>query len=230
MRWAAPTAPANCANASSIAELHEEGFDGFVRTDAGASTNEVASLESGVDLFRPYDPAPIEAAVANGTLPVSVINHAVRDVLTVMFRYHDVQAPVPVNSGLRVTSPQSVATSVSVAEQSMVLLKDNGVLPLGVQANQSIAVIGAAAALDPIDSGTGSSQVLDPKPITDLAGIVPLGAPAQVTYTPAASPIGLTTLSLGSGQPRPHGAGLPGRAPHAPDARRPGSSTSATPR
>ena len=71
----------DCANAATIAEMHQEGFDGFVRTDAGASTNEVASLESGVDLFRPYDPAPVEAAVADGTLPVAVINRAVRDVL-----------------------------------------------------------------------------------------------------------------------------------------------------
>lgn len=198
----------NCANPASIAELHQEGFAGFIRTDAGAWTNEVTSLESGVDLFRPYDPAPVAAAVANGTLPVSVINRAVRDVLTVMFRYHDVQAPVPQNAGLRVTGPQSIATSVSVAEQSMVLMKDDGVLPLGVQANQSIAVIGAAAALDPIDSGTGSSQVADPKPITDLAGIVPLGAPSQVTYTPAASTVGLTTLSLGPASPDPSVPGI----------------------
>ena len=48
----------DCANAATTAEMHQEGFDGFIRTDAGASTDEVASLESGVDLFRPYDPAP----------------------------------------------------------------------------------------------------------------------------------------------------------------------------
>ena len=83
----------DCANTATIAEMHQEGFDGFVRTDAGASTNEVASLESGVDLFRPYDPAPVAAAIADGTLPMSVVNRAVRDVLSVMFRYHDVQRP-----------------------------------------------------------------------------------------------------------------------------------------
>ena len=193
----------DCANAATISELHEEGFDGFVRTDAGASTNEVASLESGVDLFRPYDPAPIEAAVADGTLPVSVIDRAVSDVLSVMFRYHDVQNPVPPNAGLHVTGPQSIVTSVAVAEQSMVLLKDDGVLPLGDGRTKSIAVIGAAAALDPIDAGTGSSQVADLRPITDLAGIVPIGAPSEVTYTPAASSLGLTTLSLGPAGPDP---------------------------
>jgi beta-glucosidase len=193
----------NCANSATIAEMHKEGFDGFIRTDAGASTNEVASLKSGVDLFRPYDPAPIQAAVTDGALPVSVINRAVRDVLSVMFRYHDVQRPIQPNAGLRVTDAQSVATSLSVAEQSMVLLKNNDVLPLGTQRTQSIAVIGAAAALDPIDTGSGSSQVQDPTPITDLAGIEPLGAPSQVTYTPASSTVGLTTLSPGVAIPDP---------------------------
>jgi beta-glucosidase len=183
--------------------MHKEGFSGFVRTDAGASSNEVASIKSGVDLFRPYDPAPIEAAVADGTLPVSVINRAVRDVLGVMFSYDDVQRPIQPNAGLRVTNAQSVATSLSVAERSMVLLKNDDVLPLGAQRTQSIAVIGAAAALDPIDTGSGSSQVQDLDPITDLAGIEPLGAPSQVTYTSASSTVGLTTLTPGPSSPDP---------------------------
>ena len=86
----------------------------------------------------------------------------------------------------------------------MVLLKDDGVLPLGTRRNTSIAVIGAAGRPRlPIYSGSGSSQVLDPKPITDLAGIMPLGAPSQVTYTPVASSVGLTTLSLGPASPDP---------------------------
>jgi beta-glucosidase len=186
----------DCSNADAIAELRQDGFAGFVRTDAGASTNEVAALESGVDLFRPYDPAPIQAALANDTLPVSIIDQAVRQVIAVMLRYGDVLPPTSPNAARRVTNPASVATSVAVAERSTVLLKNNGVLPLATHGT-SIAVIGAAAQAAPILSGGGSSQVQDVAPTTDLTGILALGAHEPVTYTPAASSVGLAPLALG---------------------------------
>ena len=193
----------DCADATVVDGLRALGFHGFIRTDADASTDEVASIESGVDLFRPFDPGPIEAAVAGHTLAVSVINRAVRDVLDVMYRYDDVVDPVPPNAALLVRSEESLSTSLGVAEQSMVLLKDNGVLPLGLHRRGSIAVIGAAAGMAPIDAGAGSSRVADPRPIADLAGIAPLGARGQVTYTPAASTQGLTPLAPGLAVPDP---------------------------
>jgi len=195
----------DCSNGSGFGELHRDGFGGFIRTDAGASTNEIAALMSGVDLFRPYDPAPIEAALANASLPVAFVDRAVRHVLTVMFRYRDALASAPPNASRRVTSASSVATSLAVAEESMVVLKNHSILPLA--GHGGIAVVGAAAQSSPVLSGGGSSQVSDLTPTTDLTGILSLGAHERVTYAPATSTQGMTALAAGppSGDP-----GVPG--------------------
>lgn len=178
----------SCSDAATISETHTEGFAGLIRTDAGASSDEVRALKSGVDLFRPFDPAPVEAALANGTLPVSVVDRAVRDVLTVMLRYDDVTNPIAADAARPVTTPGAVALSRTVAERSMVLLKNSGVLPLAAGQTGTIAVIGAAAAQAPIVTGGGSSHVLDTQPTTDLMGIDTLVPRQRVTYTPATSP------------------------------------------
>jgi len=188
----------NCSDAATIAGLVHSGFRGFIRTDAGASSDEVAALKAGVDLFRPYDPAPVSAAVADGTLPLSVLNRAVRDVLTVMFRSGDMQWPGLVDAGRKVSGAGAASTSLRVAESSTVLLRNDGVLPLSRHHAGSIAVIGAAASQAPVLAGTGSSQVVDPHPTTDLAGITAVAGAMNVTYTPATSALGATTLALGT--------------------------------
>jgi len=193
----------SCSDAAAIAEMHRTGFRGFVRTDAYASTNEVAAIKAGVDLFRPYDPAPIRAALNDKALPFAVLNRAVREVLTVMLRYGDVGHPFAPNAGRKVTTPGSVATSLGVAEESMVLLKDNGVLPLGPHPKGSIAVIGAAAASSPIVAGGGSSKVRDGALTSDLTGIEQLALPSAVSYTPANSAVGTTTLQFGTASADP---------------------------
>jgi len=188
----------NCSSAQNVTELAQLGFRGFVRTDAGASHDEVAALKSGVDLFVPYNPAPVLAAVSNGTLPLAVLNRAVRDVLTEMYLHGDTNWPGITNAGRRVSTAGSVSTSLAIAAQSMVLLKNDGILPLSLRQGGSLAVIGAAAQQDPILSGTGSSQVSDLQPVTDLAGIAAAAEPQSVTYTPAAPASGAGALSVGA--------------------------------
>lgn len=197
----------NCANGANVAEMHQFGFDGFVRTDSGASSSEVAALKSGVDLLTPYDPSLVASAIASGTLPLAVLDRAVRDVLAVMLRYREVGAPISPDATRAVDGPAEAATGLLVAERSMVLLKDNGVLPLTPPGQGSIAVIGSAAAQAPVVSGGGSSEVTGADLTTDLAGITPLGAPGEVSYTPAASASGVVPLALGttSADPLVHG-------------------------
>jgi beta-glucosidase len=196
----------NCSSTAAIEELRTAGFHGFVRTDARASTDEVGALEAGVDLFRPYDPAPVQAALTSGTLPVTDVNRAVREVLAVMFAHGDAGASFA-NAGRLVTSANSLATSRSIAEQSTVLLKDDGILPLGTHATGSLAVIGAAAARDPVVAGGGSSQVTDPALVSDLAGLETLAPPRRTLYEPAATSVGQVPLPAGSPIPDPAAPG-----------------------
>ena len=98
----------------------------------------------------------------------------------------------------------------------MVLLKDNGVLPLGARRQSARSPWSAPPPRSlPIDSGGGSSQVLDPKPITDLAGIEPLGAPSQVSVHPGLLTVGLDDALGRASLPRSLGAGFPGGVAHA---------------
>jgi beta-glucosidase len=187
---------ADCSDGPSVTELRQDGFTGFIRSDAGAASDEVNALEQGVDLFRPFDPDPVEDALADGSLPVSVLDGAVRRVLTEMFRAGDVADPVAPDFRKNVATRAATATSLAVAEQSMVLLKDRGVLPISTAAG-SIAVIGAAAQQAPIAAGTGSSWVHEDHPVTDLSGIMAVAPHQPVWYTPAATTDGQVALPLG---------------------------------
>ena len=64
-------------------------FPGFVMSDYGALHSTQGAVE-GTDQEQPFNTyygAPLQAAVSNGTIPVSALNTMVQRVLTVMFQY-----------------------------------------------------------------------------------------------------------------------------------------------
>ena len=128
------------------------GFDGIVRTDAGAE-HSMRSLSLGVDQeFRSekYYGKDLVAAVTKGDFPERDVDAAVVRIIASMIRY-----------GIFDDPPQRVGTDLAesgrqaqdIAAQSIVLLKnDNGILPLD-PSSRSIAIIGAAATDQRIHGG-----------------------------------------------------------------------------
>lgn len=132
----------------------EWGFEGFVVSDWGAVHNRVASLKAGLDLEMPGPKhtrvnAVIEA-VRNGELDEAVVDESVRRILTIACR----AAETPKGGEIDVAAHHALARKISA--ESMVLLKNNGVLPLS--SPQHIAVIGRAA-MEAHFQGGGSSHI-----------------------------------------------------------------------
>jgi beta-glucosidase len=135
--------------------LREEwGFDGFVVSDWGAVHDRVEALEAGLDLEMP---GPRERrvkavfdAVRSGKLDESVLDEAVRRILEIVFR----AAETKKGGSFDVDEHHTLARRV--AGEGMVLLKNDGILPL--EGNKHIAVIGLSAK-DAYYQGGGSSHI-----------------------------------------------------------------------
>lgn len=133
----------------------EFGFEGTVISDWGAVYDRVPALRAGTDLEMPpavgRSPQEIVAAVKNGELPADVLDTSVRRILQLIAK------------GMRVLDADESfdadahhALAREAAAESVVLLKNDGLLPLPVDAR--IAVIGELARA-PRFQGEGSSQV-----------------------------------------------------------------------
>jgi len=132
----------------------EWGFEGFVVSDWGAVHDRVTALKAGLDLEMPGPKqarvnAVIEA-VRNGDLDEAVVDEAARRILTIVCR----AAQTPKGGEFDVAAHHALARKISA--ESMVLLKNNGLLPL--QNPQHIAVIGRAARETHFQGG-GSSHI-----------------------------------------------------------------------
>ena len=134
--------------------------------------------------FNTYYGTPLQTAVQNGTIPVSVLNTMVQRVFTEMFRFNLFSQPRTGTPTDTVTTPAHVAAATNVAEAGTTLLKnDGGVLPLS-SAGGSIAVVGPAADASPIYAGGGSAYVIPSGTVSPLAGIkAAAGSGTNVAYS-----------------------------------------------
>ena len=105
----------------------EWGFDGLVMTDWGAMHDRIKSLKAGLDLEMPGDTAIcrkwILDGVKDGSLPVEVLDEAVKNVLTLVEKY---VRPHPDDCDFE----ENDRLACKIAEDSAVLLKNDGILPL----------------------------------------------------------------------------------------------------
>ena len=129
-------------------------FEGFVVSDWGAVHDRVASLKGGLDLEMPGPQdrrvqAVIEA-VQTGELDESLLDEAVRRILKIIAKAQETPKGAPFD----IDAHHELAHQI--ANEGMVLLKNNGLLPL--KGPQHIAVIGRAAQ-NAHFQGEGSSHV-----------------------------------------------------------------------
>lgn len=136
--------------------LREEwGFDGYVMSDWGAVNDRVKGLEAGMDLEMPGNEGrgdiKIVEAVKSGKLKEEVLDTAVERILNIIFQYVDNRMPGDFN----LEEHHEIAEKI--AEESMVLLKNEDILPLHIS-EQKIAFIGEFAE-KPRFQGGGSSHI-----------------------------------------------------------------------
>jgi beta-glucosidase len=158
--------------------LKEEwGYEGFVVSDWGAVHDRVEALKAGLDLEMP---GPRERrvnavidAVRSGKLVESVLDEAVRRILGIVFK-----AAETVKGGtFDVVRHHALARRVD--GEGMVLLKNNGILPLKLQ--KHIAVIGRAAK-EAYYQGGGSSHINPTQLDNPYEELQKMAGDAQLSY------------------------------------------------
>ena len=193
------------------------GFKGFVVSDCGAIMDvnsghkktadilhsSVLSLEAGTDLSCSiWEPGfnTLANAVRQGLVKEELVTQAAERLYTARFKLGMFD---PQSSALdklifnATTANQDRQTSLKAAEESMVLLKNNGVLPLK-DAPAHIAVIGPTA--DLLVSILGNYVGTPIRPVTPLDGIINQFRNSPILYAQG------STLAAGVGVPVPRTA------------------------
>ncbi|MGV8908071.1 MAG: glycoside hydrolase family 3 C-terminal domain-containing protein [Propionicimonas sp.] len=133
----------------------EWGFDGFVMSDWGAVQDRVRALKAGLDLEMPANAGHEEGvrkALAAGEIDAATIEQAYDRVERVLRKAVASLADAP--DGFDVDAHHALARTV--AEQCIVLLSNDGILPLARETK--VAVVGEFART-PRYQGAGSSRV-----------------------------------------------------------------------
>ncbi len=158
---------------------NEWGFEGLVVSDWGAVRDQVAALKGGLDLEMPGPQArrvnAVVEAVRSGELDEAVLNESVRRILRIVFKAKE----TPKNGDFDVDAHHELARQV--AAEGMVLLKNNGLLPLKDQ--QTIAVIGRSAEHAHFQGG-GSSHINSAKVAVPFEELQARAGDAELTYAP----------------------------------------------
>ena len=155
----------------------EWGFEGFVVSDWGAVHDRVASLKNGLDLEMPGPRdrrvKAVVDAVRSGALEESALDDSVRRILGIVFK----AAETPKGGSFDTAAHHALARRI--AGEGMVLLKNNGVLPLKEQGH--IAVIGHAAKVAHFQGG-GSSHINPTRVDNPFDELQLLSGDAELSY------------------------------------------------
>ncbi len=196
------------------------GFDGYVVSDCGAAADifiqeghryrpnaeagVAVAFGSGMDLIcgdyrnnMSAEPEGIIDAVRKGMLRESVLDGALLRLFTARIRLGMFDPPGE-NPYAKIAktandTPAHREIALQMAKEAMVLLKNDGVLPLR-QAPARIAVIGPNA--DSLDALLGNYNGLPSQPVTVLAGIRKRFAQSKITFAQGAGLVGPVTAAV----------------------------------
>lgn len=149
----------------------EWGFDGVVVTDWGGAHDTKEAALNGLDIemgsytngltsesefgYNNYYLAdPYLEMLKKGEVPVSTVDDKARNILRLIFRT-SMNTKKPFGS---VTTPEHYAAAKEIGDESIVLLKNNGILPLDGSKYGTILVVGDNAVRKLTDGG-GSSEL-----------------------------------------------------------------------
>ncbi|WP_025157927.1 glycoside hydrolase family 3 C-terminal domain-containing protein [Leifsonia aquatica] len=158
----------------------EWGFEGLVVSDWGAVNDRVSALVAGLDLEMPSSggvtDAQLVAAVRDGSLDEGVLDTGAQRVIDLVQKAVD---NADADASYDVDAHHALAREV--AGRSIVLLKNDGVLPLSAGAGRRIAVVGEFART-PRYQGAGSSQIVPTRLDNALDELRALAGDAEVTF------------------------------------------------
>jgi beta-glucosidase len=156
---------------------NEWGFEGLVVSDWGAVRDRVAAFKGGLDWEMPGPQErrvqAVVAAVGSGELDEAVLDESVRRILRIIFKAKE----TPKTGTFDIEAHHELARQI--ASEGMVLLKNNGILPLA--GHQHIAVIGRAAENAHFQGG-GSSHINPTKVAVPFTELQSRAGDAELTY------------------------------------------------
>ena len=162
----------------------EWGFKGFTVSDWGGTHSTMGAMLHGLNVQMTgsnYLGQPVIDSIATGALTEDLVNEKVKQILRV--RYAVEAIPDDVANTKMTSQPECQEIAKKVAERSIVLLKNEGKLPISKEVKK-IAVIGQNAVLKTQSGGMGAG-VKALYEVTPLEGIQKrAGADVQVTYAP----------------------------------------------
>ena len=181
--------------------LREEfGFDGAIYSDWEAVRDRTAAAKAGLDIEFPFNQKNYEKLVEDfkaGRISEEEVDACAARVLDLVYRMEEMRAKRP--------SPRSQKERREIArraaQESIVLLKNDGTLPL--RKGNSIAVSGECAAPGRcgLVAGGGSSMVQWSGPFFDLPALLRERTGGEVRYEPA-----FWTKGIASNCQKPHKA------------------------
>ena len=162
----------------------EWGFKGMTVSDWGGTHSTMGAMLHGLNVQMTgsnYLGQPVIDSIATGALTEDMVNEKVKQILRV--RYAVEPVPSDVANTKMTSQPESQQIAKEVAEKSIVLLKNQGVLPVKPEVKR-IAVIGQNAVLKTQSGGMGAG-VKALYEVTPLEGITKrAGSGIQVSYAP----------------------------------------------
>lgn len=168
----------------------EWGFAGLVISDWGGTHSTVNAIKNGLNIEMPdkrYFGKALLDSVNAGSVSEDIINQRIREILRVRLAIK----PVPENEANKeVTSqPAQQKIAYNIAVKSIVMLRNDGVLPLQLENKPIIAVIGANATQKMATGGLGAG-VKTLYEITPLEGLKDrIGEKAQIIYAQGYEPV-----------------------------------------
>lgn len=155
----------------------EWGFDGFVISDWGGTHSTIAAALNGLDFEMPYPVffgPKLLSAVKSEKVPVALIDDKARRILNAMERlglFNDAARASNANVPAETFAIHHPETALKIAQESIVLLKnDKSQLPLPLQKNISLAILGPSATRARTGGG-GSSFIHGSPSVTATEGL-----------------------------------------------------------
>ena len=173
----------------------EYGFDGLIVSDWDAVRNRTAAAKAGCDLEMPYHSEHYDALVADfkaGKISEEEVDICAQRVLDLVYRCKEMQS----GKTRKHTQEERIAFTQKAEEEGIVLLKNNGVLPL--KEGQSLSMCGWFARpcaykrkKPELICGGGSGMVERITPMFDMLEIMQREHGGKITYEPAFSEDGV---------------------------------------
>ena len=162
----------------------EWGFKGFTVSDWGGTHSTMGAMLHGLNVQMTgsnYLGQPVIDSIATGALTEALVDEKVKQILRV--RYAIEAVPDDVANTVMTSQPGSQKIALQVAEKSIVLLKNEGILPIAKEVKK-IAVIGQNAVLKTQSGGMGAGvkALYEVTPLEGIRNLAP--ADVEVSYAP----------------------------------------------